>query len=142
MIPDTVGWLMLYRRAISAPDFRPVMMLSAISRRLAASSFLRRPPRSLSPGDGVAGGGAFADHDAFEPGEGGDHLHHNTSRRGSGVDALGDRPEAGAGLGDPLHDVRHVLERAGQPVEFRAARKAIGASHWQSRNGLRIWPGS
>jgi hypothetical protein len=43
-IRDTVGWLMLYRRAISAPDLRPVMTLSAISRRLAASSFLRRPP--------------------------------------------------------------------------------------------------
>jgi hypothetical protein len=29
---------------MSAPDLRPVMTLSAISRRLAASSFLRRPP--------------------------------------------------------------------------------------------------
>ena len=43
-IRDTVGWLMLYRRAISAPDLRPVMTLSAISRRLAASSFLHRQP--------------------------------------------------------------------------------------------------
>jgi hypothetical protein len=43
-IRDTVGWLMLYGRAISAPDLRPVMTLSAISRRLVASSFLRRPP--------------------------------------------------------------------------------------------------
>ncbi len=44
-IRDTVGWLMLQRRAISAPDFRPVMKLLAISSRLAASSFLRK--RSL-----------------------------------------------------------------------------------------------
>jgi hypothetical protein len=43
-IRDTVGELMLYSRAISAPDLRPEITLSAISRLLAASSFLRRPP--------------------------------------------------------------------------------------------------
>ena len=43
-IRETVGGLTLQRRAISAPDLRPVITLSAISRRLAASSFFRRPP--------------------------------------------------------------------------------------------------
>src|SRR5258706_14150491 len=86
-IRDTVGWLLLYRRAISAPDLRPVMTLSAISRRLAASSFLRRPPtRPSAPAAAEAGGGGLADHGAFELGEGADHLHHHASGRGSGVD--------------------------------------------------------
>ena len=72
----------------------------------------------LGAGGGDAGGGAFADHGALELRERADHLHHHAAGRGGGVDVLGDRPEAGAGLGDPLHDVQHVLERAGQAIEL------------------------
>jgi hypothetical protein len=89
------------------------MTLSAISRRLAASSFLRRPPmRPSARGGGESGGGPFPDHGAFELGEGADHLHHHASSRRSGVDRLGDRAEARAGVGDALHDVQHVFQRA------------------------------
>ena len=73
---------------------------------------------SLGPGGGDAGRGPLPDHGALELGERADHLHHHAAGRGGGVDVLGDRPEAGARLGDPLHDVQHVLQRAGQPVEL------------------------
>ena len=58
-IRDTVGWLMLQRRAISAPDFRPVMKLLAISSRLAAVELLSHrlaphpPPVPLSDPQGA-----------------------------------------------------------------------------------------
>ena len=42
-VRDTDGWLMLQRRAMSAPDFRPMMTLSAIPRRFVASGFFLRP---------------------------------------------------------------------------------------------------
>jgi hypothetical protein len=78
--------------------------------------------RSAAPSepsyDQVSGDDTSHNHVLRIIGEGADHLHHHASGRGSGVDALGDRPEAGAGLGDPFHDVQHVLEGAGQPVEL------------------------
>ena len=41
-------------RAMSAPDLQPAMTLSAISRRLPASSFLRWPPTRPAARDGVS----------------------------------------------------------------------------------------
>ena len=45
--------------------------------------------------------------------------HHHPSGRGGGVDVLGDRTEASTSLGDPLHDMQHVFQRAGQAIEFQ-----------------------
>ena len=104
---------------MSAPDLRPEMTLSAISRRLAGIELLSpAADASFGPGGGETGRGALPDHRALELGEGADHLHHHAPGRGGGVDVLGDRPEAGARLADPLHDVQHVLQRAGQAVEL------------------------
>jgi len=45
------------------------------------------------------------------------HYHHAPGRRG-GVDVLRQRPETSPGLDNPLHDVQHVFQRSGQPVEL------------------------
>ncbi len=95
------------------------MTLSAISRRLAAIELLASTAdASFGPGGGDAGGGSLPDHGALELGERADHLHHHAAGRGGGVDVLGDRAEAGAGIGDSLHDVQHVFQRARQAVEL------------------------
>ena len=70
------------------------------------------------PGGGDASRGSLSDHGALELCERADHLQHHAAGRGSGVDRLGDRAEAGAGIADSLHDVEHVFQRAGQAVEF------------------------
>jgi hypothetical protein len=65
------------------------MTLSAISLRLAASSFVHRPP--IRPSARVAAKPAevrFPDHSALELGEGADHLHHHPPGRPGGVDRL------------------------------------------------------
>ncbi len=94
------------------------MTLSAISRR--GEIELLAPPAEtpLGPGGGEAGQGALADHSALKLRERGHHLHHHSASRGGGVDVLGDRAEAGAGLGDALHDMQHVLQRARQTIEL------------------------
>src|SRR5260370_31229272 len=73
---------------------------------------------SLGPSGGKTGGGALTNHRSFELREGTDHLHHHAPGRGCGVDVLGDRTKASTNLGDPLHDVQHVFQRAGQTVEL------------------------
>jgi len=65
-----------------------------------------------------AGRGPLANHRAFELGECADHLHHHAPGWSGGVDVLRDRAEPRAGFGDPLHDVQHVFQGAGQAVEF------------------------
>src|SRR5438270_1591827 len=95
------------------------MKLSAISRRLAASSFLRRPPtRPSARAAAMPAEVRSRIMGALELRERADHLHHHTAGRGSGVDVLCDRLKAGARLSDSLHDVQHVLQRAGQAVEL------------------------
>jgi hypothetical protein len=59
---------------MSAPVFRPVMTLSAISLRLAASSFFpTAADPSFRPGYGETSRCPLADHGTFEIGEGSDH---------------------------------------------------------------------
>src|SRR5690242_9308592 len=95
------------------------MTLSAISRRLATSSFLRRPPMRPS---------ARA---AARPAEVRSRImaRSNSAKAPTiciiirpagvvGVDRLGNRAEARAGVPDSLHDMQHVLERARQAVEL------------------------
>jgi len=51
---------------------------------------------------GEAGRGSLADYRAFELREWRYHLHHHAPGWRGGVDVLSQRPESGAGRGDPL----------------------------------------
>jgi hypothetical protein len=95
------------------------MTLSAISRRLAASSFLRLPPappsaRATARPAEVRLRITARSNSANEP-----TICIIMRPAGVVVSMLSviDR-KPGAGLGDPLHDVQHVLEAAAQAIEL------------------------
>ena len=73
---------------------------------------------TLRPSGSGASRGSLPNRRVLELRERADHLHHHAACRGCGVDVLRDRLKVGARLSDPLHDVQHVLQRAGKAVEL------------------------
>jgi hypothetical protein len=119
MIRETVGGDTPNIQAICVAVFLPEITASAISRRLASSSFLRRPPmRPSALAAARPAEGPLPDHGAFEFGQGTHHLHHHPSCGPGCVDLLGDRAKSGTRLADLLHDVQQVLQRPGHAVEL------------------------
>ena len=95
------------------------MTLSAISRRLAASSFLRRPP--MRPSARAAARPAEVRSRIMARSNSAKEPTICIIMRPAGVVvsmfSVIERKPAPA-CGDPLHDVQHVLQRAGQAVEL------------------------
>jgi hypothetical protein len=66
----------------------------------------------MRPSDSGAGRGSLPNRRALELRERADHLHHQAD---CGVDVLRDRSKTGP---PELHDVQHVIQRAGKAVEL------------------------
>lgn len=108
---------------MAAPDLRPAMTLSAISRRLVASSFLRRSLVGLSARAAAkAGWGPFLDQGGLEVHKAADHLHHHPGSLGAisplytgglvGISKVAlDLPERAENVKDPPFAGRSGVDR-------------------------------
>lgn len=79
---------------------------------------LGRPPwRAAGPGRGQAGLGALSDQLAFELRQGPEDVEHQFAARGSRVDVLRQAAEPDVALGQGVHGVDEVTQRAAEAVQ-------------------------